>query len=69
MEFQAIASSTIAGAHYNYETSVLTIEFKSGAKYEYSGVPEDDYQGLVDASSAGSFFHNNIKDVYPTKRV
>lgn len=69
MEFRAIASSTIAGANYNAETQVLTIEFKSGGRHAYSGVPEEDYDGLINASSAGSFFHNNIKDVYPTARV
>lgn len=69
MEFQAVASSTISGVNYNNKTSVLTIEFKNGSKYEYRGVPEDDYEGLMSASSAGSFFHDNIKNTYPAKRI
>jgi hypothetical protein len=69
MEFRAIISSTIKGAHYAADTQVLTIEFKSGARYKYTGVPQEEYDALMTASSAGSYFHNNIRDAYPTQRV
>jgi hypothetical protein len=49
---------------YDGLTSVLVIEFNSGSVYRYLGVPEHVYQGLMKASSKGTYFNNEIKDAY-----
>lgn len=69
MEYQAVASSNINGVAYDAAKQELYIEFKGGARYKYSGVPEDDYDGLMGAPSKGQFFASNIKDAYPYQRV
>lgn len=44
-----------------YENGVLEIEFHSGGVYQYYGVPEAVYIGLINASSHGSYFDANVK--------
>ncbi len=63
------ASSNIDDAQYNDETRVLTITFKSGGQYEYSGVPREVFEGLDTSLSPGSYFYRQIKDRFPTTRV
>jgi len=41
----------------------LEIEFNNGI-YQYYDVPEDIFQELINASSIGSFIHQNIKNNY-----
>jgi len=62
-----VGSSNIASV--GYHDGKLFVEFKrSGAVYEYRGVPEDVYQALINAESVGKFFHRNVKSVYQTIR-
>jgi hypothetical protein len=44
-----------------YENGTLEIRFHSGGTYQYSNVPEHVYQGLMGASSKGSYFDQHIK--------
>lgn len=46
----------------------LTIVFRSGRTYIYSGVSHEVYQGLLTAPSAGSYFHAYIKENYKWKK-
>jgi hypothetical protein len=64
MTRKLIASSNLVSVGYDSETKQLDIEFKGGAVYRYNSVPEHVYQGLVNAPSAGSYHHANIKSVY-----
>lgn len=69
MEFKALASSNIGGIHYDVNTQTLTVEFKSGSRYAYHGVPADVVQDFENAGSPGQFFASDIKDTYPYARV
>jgi hypothetical protein len=62
-------SSNIQSIGYEAETRTLEVEFHTGGVYQYSGVPETVYQGLMRASSKGSYFHDHIKDRYPCMEV
>ena len=43
----------------------MLIVFKQGGKeYEYCNVPLSVYQGLVNASSVGTFYDQHVKDKY-----
>lgn len=65
--FQPITgSSNIAGAGYDAETRVLTVRFHSGLAYQYENVPENIYDELVSAPSAGRYFNANIKNQFRT---
>jgi hypothetical protein len=69
MQMVPVSSSNLDSVGYDSMTRTLRIEFKSGAVYEYSAVPESEYQGLMGASSKGSYFHQNIKDRYSYGRI
>lgn len=69
VEFISVQSSNISGVHYDPQTSVLTVEFTSGARYQYAGVPQDEYDGLISAPSKGQYFAANIRDSYTHTRV
>lgn len=61
-EMVSLASSNLAAVGYNKGTSELRVEFlKSGAIYQYSGVPEGVYEAIVSGSSAGEAFDSLVK--------
>ena len=58
-------SSAIYAGSYDAATSNLTIWFtSSGQAYDYPGVPLHTWQGLLNASSAGTYFNLHIRDQY-----
>jgi hypothetical protein len=64
MERINVASSNINSIGYDEATNTLEVEFQSGSIYQYSGVPEDEYEGLLSASSKGRYLNTHIKDRY-----
>ncbi len=54
---------------WNSETGDLTIEFQNRGTYKYSGVPSDEYLGLKDAASHGTYFNLYIRDRYEFERI
>lgn len=62
-----IKSSNIKSV--DWKDRVLTVEFRQGGKYEYYDVPKSVYEGMINAQSAGKFFHIMIKDIYNYKKV
>jgi hypothetical protein len=59
-----IHSSAIVGARYDPDTHRMWITFKDGGTYQFCRVPRSVYDGLVLASSAGTFYHAQIRDRY-----
>jgi hypothetical protein len=53
--------------HFTYDAGheLLMIEFITGRRYVYAGVPEDVYEAMRRAFSKGSFFNRRIRDHYP----
>ena len=66
MQMIPVNSSNLRAVGYNPATQELTIEFYSGV-YTYSGVPQQIFDGLLSASSKGSYHHQHIKQ-YPYRR-
>jgi hypothetical protein len=64
-----LGSSNLHSAAYDAASQTLTIRFRSGGTYEYSGVPSTIYAGLLAAGSHGRYHHRWIKDRYPYRRV
>lgn len=64
-----VSSSNIAAVGYDEATQELFIEFNTGVTYGYSHVPEEIYQGILDAASPGSFFHDAVRNSYRARRV
>jgi hypothetical protein len=70
MPRQPVKSSDIASIGYDARTSTLEVEFLTGAIYQYYGVPQSVYEGLMQAKSHGSYLAHYVKDAgYRYKEV
>lgn len=63
-ETRRLSSTTITHAAWDPDTGKLELTFASGESYDYESVPQDVFEGLVAAPSAGRFFHQFIKGQY-----
>lgn len=54
-------SSAISRARYDSLTARLHITFHSGRTYTFYRVPPAIYEGLLNASSAGRYYHTYIR--------
>ena len=61
MKRQSVTSSNLASVGYDAANEILEVEFKHGGVYQYFGVPENEYEELMNASSHGQYFDRNIK--------
>lgn len=57
-----VSSSNLASVGYDPGQQILEIEFHNGSIYQYFNVPNHIYNGLMAASSHGSYFSDNIKE-------
>ncbi len=70
MERTPVSSSNLASVGYDVSSATLEVEFNYGGIYQYSGVPEDVYQGLMNASSHGKYFDQFVKKAgYPYIKI
>lgn len=69
MQRQHVISSNLESVGYDPVSRTLEIGFRSGAVYEYFGVPESEYEGLMTATSKGSYFRDHIRDSYQYRQV
>ena len=67
--FFSPASSFIVGANYSPATKVLQVKFKNGDTFNYGDVDEGVWIGFQASSSKGSFFHQNLKEIYAYEQV
>ena len=69
MERVPVSSSNLCSVGYDPHSQTLEIEFNHGGVYQYAGVPEGEYEGLMNAGSKGQYFHANIKNRYPFNKL
>lgn len=69
MDRQPVVSSNIKSIGYDHISRTLEIEFRDGGLYKYFEVPEIVFDGLMSASSHGSYFHRYIKDKYRWAKI
>jgi hypothetical protein len=69
MQRQSVQSSNLRSVGYDAQSNTLEIEFNTGGVYQYFDVPANVYQGLISASSHGTYFHNYIKSSYRYTRI
>lgn len=67
MEMVNVTSSNIAAVGYEAET--LTVRFRNGGEYRYSGVPVEVYAALMAAESKGGYLARNISHKYLAVKV
>jgi KTSC domain-containing protein len=68
MQRKHVTSSAISSVGYDERSSVLEVEFQSGAVYDYFDVPPKVYKALLKAPSKGSFVSRRVRDRYPCVR-
>lgn len=69
VRYQAMPSLVIKRFLYLPDTQELTIEFVTGRRYVYSGVPEADVQAFRAAFSKGTYFNRHIRDRFPCREI
>ena len=61
MERTPVQSSSVSSVGYDRDSSTLEIEFLNGSVYQYFGVPESIFDGLMNAPSKGTFLDQFVK--------
>jgi KTSC domain len=65
----SVSSSNLDTITYDPRDHSMNVTFKSGRTYEYSNVDEKRFKGIQRAKSAGSYFHNKIRNAHFVTRV
>lgn len=69
MERKKVESSNLESIGYDPASRVLEVEFKGGSVYRYRECTADQFRGLQDAVSKGSYFSKNIRGVLKFEKV
>lgn len=64
-----VESTAIREIDYDAERAKLLVQFVSGERYVYVGVPAEVCRSFVEADSKGRFFQLQIRDRYPFNRL
>lgn len=69
MEMTNVNSSSVAAVGYDESSQTLQVEFNRGTTYQYFDVPEQIFEGLVQADSVGAYLNEQVKGIYRYTRV
>lgn len=69
MRVVAVESTTLATVGYDEAGELLQLEFRSGAVYQYFGVPPAVYGALLEAPSKGQYFNRAIRGRFEYRLV
>ena len=67
MSMIPLSSSAIRAVGFDGYT--LRVQFHGGRYYDHPGVPQYKFEGLINASSPGSYHHRHIKNHYRYQRI
>jgi hypothetical protein len=62
-------STVIRSFEHSPEREELLVEFVTGRRYLYSGVPAAEAEAMRRAFAKGSFFNRRIRDRYPCREL
>ena len=62
-------STVIRRFDYSPATAELVVEFVSGRRYAYSGVPQEEADALRRAFAKGIYFNRKIRDRYDCREL
>ncbi len=60
-----VVSSAMTAVGYDPSSRRMKITFTQGHTYDFCGVPPHIYEGLMRATSKGTYYNEHIKDRYP----
>ena len=64
-----VDSSNVSAIGYDEDSQTLQVEFNSGATYQYFDVPQQIFEGMLDAGSVGQYLNQHVKGVFRYSRV
>ncbi len=64
MEMIRVNSSAIAAVGYDPPSQRMKIKFNQGKTYDFCRVPKSVFDGLLSASSKGSYYDSHIRNRY-----
>jgi hypothetical protein len=64
MDMIRVFSSAIVAVGYDQATRRMKIQFVEGHTYDFCGVPETVFNGLLRASSKGTYYSDHIRGRY-----
>jgi hypothetical protein len=64
-----VQSTSVRAVGYDADSQTLEIEFQQGEIYQYFGVSEFLFKGLMLAASKGTFFNRNIEGRFKYREV
>ena len=59
-----VSSSAISAVGYDAQSRRMKITFVQGHTYDFCGVPQHVFDGLLRASSKGGYYNDYVKDRY-----
>ncbi|MDM8127586.1 KTSC domain-containing protein [Paraclostridium benzoelyticum] len=68
MQMIPVSSSNLVSVGYDPQSMTLRVQFNSGT-YDYYNVPKNIFDGLLAATSKGSYHHSFIKNSFRFKRI
>ncbi|MGM9478230.1 KTSC domain-containing protein [Pedobacter sp. GSP4] len=68
-EMTPVTSSNIDSIGYDEPNQIVYVRFLNGSLYIYKGVPQHEFQNLLEAPSHGSYLNRNFKNVFPYERI
>jgi hypothetical protein len=67
--FAVMPSTVIRRFDYSPDREELLVEFVTGRRYLYSGVPADEVQRMRGAFAKGRYFNAHVRDCYPYREL
>ncbi len=68
MDRTPVKSSQLSSVGYDPETSILEVEFSTGAVYQYFQVKPEHHAALLAADSIGGHFGQHIRGKFPYQK-
>ena len=65
----SVSSSNIESIGYNDQSQEVHVRFLDGSEYIYKGVPQHEFDTLLNAPSKGSYLHRNYKNVFSYEKI
>jgi hypothetical protein len=69
MERSPVSSSNIKSIGYERTLMILEVEFKNGHIYQYMNVPNNIFQEIMNASSCGTYLHQNVMNRFGFEKI
>ena len=64
MKMVSVSSTAISAVGYDSTSSKMRIRFSQGRSYDFCGVPQSIFEGLISSSSKGQYYSAYIRDSY-----